>query len=438
MHAPPPALNRDALSHAHRVLRALLLADGLLSLASLAEAAVLPWWIANQGGASALAGFGAAMAAATFAAVLLAAPLGDKWGKSAQIGRASCLLAILGAALAGLATHSGFRLDAVLLLGCAQMLVWAFADQARNTILAERVAAEALPQALRWRKTGLSLSGILGPLLAAAGVRWLGISGALWMAAGLYLLAGLAMAWVPGETSIRRQALRPRAWMSELAEGFRAKWRMPMERGWTLVNFVLWIFQGPSAGMLIPLKAHALGLSGDWLGNCLAALSLGVLLGSAFGSQWLAARLGRYRVRLGVGLLEGLAFAAAGFAPSGAWLLGALLAAGFCNAAMSLVGATHRSLALPKDYRVRLYAVSALCTQTAGAIGPALVGAALLHWSVGAVYGAAGLLMMASVPGMLWVPRFREFLTLNHEQATDWYRREYPQVFGEAVQTRSP
>ena len=413
-----------------RVLPALLLADALLLFASLAEAAVLPWWIASQGGAGALARFSSVLAGAAFAAVLFAAPLGDRYGKSAQMVRSSCLLALSGAALAWLAMRPTFRLADVLLLGGLQMLAWAFADQARNNILPERIPASALPQALRWRKTGQSLSGIAGPMLGAAGLHWLGVAGALWMCAALYLLAALAMRRVPPEAPALGPGLRPRAWAVALAEGFRAKWRVPMERGWTAVNFVLWIFQGPAVGMLIPLKVHALGLGGGWLGNSLAALSLGVLAGSALGSQWLVARLGRYRVRVGLGMLEGLAFAAAGFSPSGGGLLVALVLGGFCNAAMSLVGATHRSLALPKDYRVRLSAVSSMSTQLAGAIGPALIGAALLRYSVDMVYGMAGLLMAASCLGYLWVPRFRAFLSLEHEQAADWYRREYPQVFG--------
>jgi len=59
--------------------------------------------------------------------------------------------------------------------------------------------------------------------------------------------------------------------------------------------------------MLIPIKVRALGLS-------LGVLSLGVLLGSVFGSQLLADGFGRYRVRVGLGFCEGLALAVVGLA----------------------------------------------------------------------------------------------------------------------------
>jgi MFS family permease len=165
------------------------------------------------------------------------------------------------------------------------------------------------------------------------------------------------------------------------------------------------------------------------LGLCLGALSFGVLLGSVFGSHLLVNRFGRYRVRIGLGFLEGIALASVGLAFDPYLMLLALTLAGICNAAMSLVGATHRALAMPKEYRVRMLAAGSMTTQTAGAIGPALVGAALTSFSVTWVYTACGLLMATCVLGFLAVPRFREFLSLRHDEIADWYRLQYPEIF---------
>ena len=196
-------------------------------------------------------------------------------------------------------------------------------------------------------------------------------------------------------------------------------------------EFVVWIFQGPAVGILIPIKVHALGLAGNWLGICLGALSLGVLMGSVLGSQFLVRHFGRYRVRLGLGFCEGLALALVGFASSPYLVVAGLALTGFCNASMGLVGATHRALAIPQSHRVRIFAASSMATTVAGAIGPALVGMALARWSVDAVYTAFGLLMATSVLGFLWVPRLKEFLSLEHEQVVDWYLHQYPKEFSE-------
>lgn len=218
-------------------------------------------------------------------------------------------------------------------------------------------------------------------------------------------------------------------WWADLRVGLAAKWRVPMERGWTIVNFAVWIFQGPAVGLLIPVKVQALGLPSQWLGLCLGALAGGVLLGSLFGSQWLVAHLGRYHVRVGLGIVEGIALAVVGLAASPLVMVVGLGLAGFCNASMGLVGATHRALAIPREYRVRMFAAASMSTQVAGAIGPALVGMALARYSVTAVYAAWGLLMATCVLGFLVVPRLREFLSLGHEEVVDWYRRQYPLVF---------
>ena len=218
-------------------------------------------------------------------------------------------------------------------------------------------------------------------------------------------------------------------WWSDLRGGLAAKWQVPMERGWTMVNFAVWIFQGPAVGLLIPIKVHSLGLPGHWLGLGLGALSLGVLLGSLFGARMLVDRFGRYRVRVGLGFLEGIALAIVGWVGSPSVMLLGLTIAGFCNASMALVGATHRALAIPRDYRVRMFAAGSMSTQVAGAVGPALVGMALASYSVTWVYTVWGLLMAACVLGFLAVPRLKEFLTLEHDEIADWYRLQYPATF---------
>jgi MFS family permease len=130
-----------------------------------------------------------------------------------------------------------------------------------------------------------------------------------------------------------------------------------------------------------------------------------------------------------LGALEGICLAGVGLSSSTAVMVAGLVFAGFCNAAMGLVGATHRALAIPKSHRVRLLAAGNVSTQIAGAIGPAIVGIALAHWSVSAVYAGTGILMAISVLGFCLVPRFKEFLELGHEHVEDWYRLQYPHIF---------
>lgn len=413
-------------------LRSFLLTDALVQLAELSALVVLPWWVASSAGAGGLAIYGTSLAVAMLLAVTVASPFGDRICKARQIRLG--LAAMLGIALAyGLVAVLGFfSLPLLVGLAVAQAVATAFVDQARSNILAELVPADRLPDAIRLRKTCQSLSGIGGPLLAALALGVGSVAGALGVYAALLLLAIVCATRIPQQAIA--SSTRPvdfSQWWQGLRTGMAAKWRVPMERGWTLVNFVVWIFQGPAVGILIPIKVHALGLAGNWLGICLGALSLGVLMGSVLGSQFLVRHFGRYRVRLGLGFCEGLALALVGFASSPYLVVAGLALTGFCNASMGLVGATHRALAIPQSHRVRIFAASSMATTVAGAIGPALVGMALARWSVDAVYTAFGLLMATSVLGFLWVPRLKEFLSLEHEQVVDWYLHQYPKEFSE-------
>lgn len=413
-------------------LRSFLLTDALVQLAELSALVVLSWWVTSNAGAGGLAIYGTSLAVAMLLAVTVASPFGDRICKTRQIRLG--LAAMLGVALAYwlIAALGLFSLSLLIALAVAQAVATAFVDQARSNILAELVPADRLPDAIRLRKTCQSLSGIGGPLLAALALGVGSVAGALGVYAALLLLA------IVCATRIQQQAIasstRPvdfAQWWQGLRTGMAAKWRVPMERGWTLVNFVVWIFQGPAVGILIPIKVHALGLAGNWLGICLGALSLGVLMGSVLGSQFLVRHFGRYRVRLGLGFCEGLALALVGFTSSPYLVVAGLALTGFCNASMGLVGATHRALAIPQSHRVRIFAASSMATTVAGAIGPALVGMALARWSVDAVYTAFGLLMAISVLGFLWVPHLKEFLSLEHEQVVDWYLHQYPKEFSE-------
>lgn len=428
MHLPLPADLRDTL-RANPALRAVLLTDFLALLAELGAVVILPWWLTSRGGAQAVTAFSVTVAIATFFIAPAVSPFGDRGCKGRQITCGLAGLGVVAAALAALSFAGVFSVAGLAALAVLQVVATSFVGPAREAVLTELVAPAQLPPALRLRKTVLAAGGILGPLLAGAVLGGAGVTAALCGYAALLAAAMRASLRIP-----RALATQPRRggrarWWGDLRAGLAAKWQVPMERGWTLVNFVVWIFQGPAVGLLIPIKVHSLGLPGLWLGLGLGALSAGVLIGSAFGAELLVRRLGRFRVRVGLGVLEGLALAGVGWAASQGLLLAGLAVAGFCNAAMSLVGATHRALALPRDYRVRLIAAGSMTTQIAGVLGPALVGMALASHGVTAVYTAWGLLMAASVLGFLRVPRFREFLTLSHDEVDDWYRRQYPRVF---------
>ncbi len=410
-------------------LQHFMVVDSLVLFCELGVAVVVPWWNTTHAGVEAMAVYGAAIALATLVAAPLLSPFGDRACKATQITGGLVVLMASFFGLGALALLDKASVPAIIALSMATVLANAFVSPARSAIVAELVQADDLPAALQLQKTCRSVSGVLGPVLAGVGLGTFGIAPSLFAcAAGMALALGVSL-------GIGRQpAAEPvrcglASWWRELQAGIAGKWKVPMERGWTVVNFFVWIFQGPAVGMLIPIKVHSLGLSGPWLGLAVGALSVGTLLGSLFGSRLLVERFGRYKVRLGLGAFEGVCLALVGLSSSPVMLVIGLLMAGVCNASMSLVGATHRALAIPRNYRVRMLAAASVTTQAAGALGPALVGLALSSLSVSVVYGSFGLLMAMCAMGLALVPRLKEFLSLEHTEVVDWYSRQYPHVF---------
>ena len=410
-------------------LSTLLLSDMLTVLADMVGYITLPWWIVHRGGAYDLAIYSTSIAIGTIFAMPLLSPLGDRYAKRPQIVWGVCALMVVAFALATLASLSDYGLMLIICIGVVTVVAKAFIDPASSTISAELVPANRLAEALRLRKSTQAAGRALGPALAGATLALGGIAATFWLNGILLGLAAYVTLQLPFQSPHREHHRGLARWWEDLRAGLHAKWIVPLERGWTLVNFLVWIFQGPAVGMLIPLKVQSLGLSGLWLGGCEAALSIGLLLGSFRGSDVLVSRFGRFNVRVGAAMCEGLALAASGWARSPVFLVLALTCVGFANASMGLVGATHRSLAIPQNFRVRILAASMMTTQIAGILGPMLAGAALTHWVVSKVYTCFGLATCLLAFGFVFIPRSREFFALNHDQVKDWFRHEYPDAF---------
>ena len=454
---------RQRIASLGRPGRSLLAVEATMVGAHMVGHVALPWWVAHEGGAGDLLTYGVVLAGATLLAMPAVAPLAERASKRRQIALGLALRTLAAVSAAVLATLGHYSLPLLLLAGLAAVLADACVLPASNNVAAELVPARLLPQALSLQRAAQSLGRIVGPLMAGLTLAVAGTAAALWLNATLLLVATLAargMARADGADPARHMATAAPAaapehaghaapnaappahaaarWWHELRAGLAAKWAIPLERGWTAVNFFVWIFLGPAIGLLLPLKLQSLGLSGAWLGACETALSLGMLAGALWGAELLSTRFGRYRARVGAAIAEGLLLAVAGATaqPLGLVLLFAL--AGFANATLVIVGQTHRLLATPVHYRMRFSAVNMSCTQIAAMLGPALAGAALLHWPLGTVYSAFGLAVALGASCWLWVPRAREFFALEHAEVAQWYAREYPAQFGGPAPIRTP
>jgi MFS family permease len=166
--------------------------------------------------------------------------------------------------------------------------------------------------------------------------------------------------------------------------------------------------------------------------RCEAALSLGMLAGSLGPAEWWSHAQGRFGTRVTGAAVTGLALAIAGWTSDRHVLVACFAVAGVCNAAINLVGRTHRMLARPLAFRARMSSAAIMTVQVSQTLGPAIAGVALLHWSVRTVYLVFGLLSAISALGFFLIPGFRSFMALDHDTVDNWYAKTYASVFENA------
>jgi MFS family permease len=409
-------------------LRPLLLGELCGLLAGAAAQTTVAWWLAARGGAADLARYGAAMAVISLLAMPLMSPMGDRWPKARLIRLAQAGLLMDAVLLALLAAQDLYRLPLLCACGALSVLAQAVLLPAQASLLPDLVPADRLPEAIRWRRGAQAIGGLLGPALGGVALATGGVPEAALLNVALAALAALA-AWRLGASTVPARRASTTGWFDELAAGLRAKWRVRLDRWWTLTGALMMVFLLPCTGLLLPLRLQSVHLSASWFGACGAALSLGLLAGVAGAADALIRRVGRVRA-IGIAVLAcGLAVGAVGLCERAPALVLLFAVVGLGMSVTQLVGQTHRTLAVPAAFRARMAAGHLTIAQLAAMLAPALAGALLLHWPVSVVYVmlAAGFLACGLL--LLAVPDLGRFLRLGPEEVNDWYGRTYPEAF---------
>lgn len=418
----------DSLRHHEPATRQLLIGETAGLLASASTQTALAWWIASSGGAADLARYGAATAVCALLALPLMSPLGDRVPKHRVIRWARAALLIEALVLAALAWLQIYSWPLLFLGGALSAVANAALLPAQASMLPELVSADRLPEAIRLRRGFQAVGGLVGPAVSGALLAMGSIAAAM--------TAALLMMLVAAGTSVRLDAPRvastaaaPAGWLGDLRAGLRAKWGVPVDRWWTLTGALMMVSFLPATGLLLPLRLQALGLSGGWFGACGAALSVGVMAGVAGLAGALIRRLDRVRAMAAAIAVCGGAVGAVGLCDHPLALVALFALMGVCMSVTQLVGQTHRTLAIPEQFRSRMAAAQLTLAYLAAVAAPAAAGALLATWPVDVVYLWMAMGFLASGGLLLAIPELRPFLRLDHEQVKNWYGRRYPEAF---------
>jgi MFS family permease len=408
--------------------RALLLVE-LLSLcaASVGHGAVL-WWMAEALGAVALTTYSAVLALATLISVPALSPLGDRQAKGRLIAGAQAVLLMVAALLGVTAWHHPLSLGLLMSCGAIAAVAQAVSQPAQSAMLLEALPAEQVAEAIRWRRALQAVGSLCGPALAGLAWSWgqmslaLAVHGALAAAS-----AAVAMTlWCVPATGLT-PGREP--WIALLKAGWKAKWRVRVDRWWTLSGALMMLFYAPAVGLLLPLRLQSMGASALWMGGCQAALAVGVLVGVFGATDVLFQRMGRYRSMMMAVSLCGLCVAGMSVGRHAPLLALLLAVIGFCISVTQMTGQTVRSLAVPEDFRARMAAAQLTVASVASSCAPLLAAGLLQHGTVEDVYRWAGIGFLASGLLLLGVPGLRQLLAFSPSDAQGWYERHYPHAF---------
>jgi MFS family permease len=412
----------------HGPVGALLLGEMTTLFASTVGHGAALWWLARHAGVQGLTVYSALMAVLALISLPLLSPLGDRlcrrrlivWGQGLLVGEAAALMV--------LAWMEALSVPA--LCACGAMATWANAvvQPARSGLLLDVVATSRLGAAIRVRRGAQALGTLGGPALGGVALA-LGDVGLAFVLQLALAIAALVLARKTRPPAPSTSARSTESWRASLVAGLRAKWRVRVDRWWSLTGALMMVFFLPATGMLLPLRLQKLGASPAWLGLCGSALSLGVLVGVLGIADRCMTRLGRMRAMVVAIAVCGLSLGAVGGVDRPAAVMFCFGVIGVCLSVTQLMGQTHRSLAVPEDFRARMASAQLTLSHLAAALSPLLAGLCLGWWPIEWVYGLMSAGFLLSGLALLVVPDLRVFLAASPVEATGWYERRYPEAF---------
>jgi MFS family permease len=415
-------------------LSAFFLGQFLSIFSGLFGLSVLSWHIVSRFGAAGIAQFAAAMALITLLSHLLLSPIGDRYDRLKVLKRFSWLVVLRGLLLVYVVSLQDASLYWVLALQVVNAIAMAAIGPSRVSLMADMVPPERLVALNGLRMSVESAARVLGPAVAGIALVKFSVLSCLWVHTGLMLLAcGLNQFINPRPEAVAAERARAgqgrKSWLRDIADIWRARLLIPMERALGVMGLVVACAYLPAMTMLIPLKVHQEQWSTLYLGLAEGMLAAGTLIAGLGPGTWVVKHVGRYPMLMGASVAQGAALVMAGLTAVPGLFAFAYFLVGFCGMAAGLAMASYRMLATPRHFRSRLGSAGMSITMVAGSIGSYLCGIALQSFSVNSVQVLLGGVVLLGGLGYLLVPRLKEFMGLTAAEVELWYEREYRDAF---------
>jgi MFS family permease len=258
----------------------------------------IPWLVLEETNSPAFAGLVAAISALPG---LLISPFGgwlvDHLGRRAVSISADLLSALSVIAFPIVAITSGLSSISILVIAVIGGIFDPAGYTARKTLLADvaKASGKELDQLNGFHDGFMGLSWIAGPAVGAGLISTVGAVNSFWVAAALFVIAALAIAFLR-VGNLGRDARELAIEMGEESDrsmriGFQVLWNDKLLRTLTLAILVLAAVYLPTETVVLPTYFEGLGNPAG-LGLVISAISAGAALGS-FGYGWIISRVSR-------------------------------------------------------------------------------------------------------------------------------------------------
>ncbi|MFN8534107.1 MAG: MFS transporter [Dehalococcoidia bacterium] len=169
----------------------------------------------------------------------------------------------------------------LIVVGFVQGVAFSFNIPTRQAIIPEVVERERLTNAMALVSSGSSLANILGGPIAGLiiAIPLLGIPGALYLSAALYLVVLFMYSQVPAH---QPNAGRELSFVGDLAAGFRYVANSKMIPLLLIMGYVPWTVAQPYQQLMPAFSAGVLEVGSEGLGLLMGAIGFGALVGSLF------------------------------------------------------------------------------------------------------------------------------------------------------------
>ncbi len=220
------------------------------------------------------------------------------------------------AGITGLGVALGvFQWWDIAIIGLVQGSVMTFITPTRRAIIPSLVPKSHLLNAVSLHTSTQNLNRTIMPAIAGVVFQFFGAQWALWLIAGMYVLAITLLFSVPMVK--RERASRKSSMAGSVGEGFRYALRNKTLRNLLLIGLVGSVF-GQPIQQLLPLFEKPLGMGAAQIGLLFTFMGIGSLMGSTT-----AASLGDFKHKglLLIGFFTMLGLSIVAFAASGIYLV---------------------------------------------------------------------------------------------------------------------